>query len=112
MGTASHLKAAVENAPPGSAFVLADGVHDVSSGGITINRDVNISAANVGRAVLDGGNANRVLSISSGMVVLTGLKILKGQGTVSTQQLQTFALLKVASKMLPDVSALFSTGLC
>ena len=45
---------------------------------LEINKDITIRAQNAGQAVLDGENARQVIKISSGTVVLEGLKITKG----------------------------------
>jgi hypothetical protein len=65
-----------------ATLVLADGVYYGSSS-FSINRDVTIRASNRGQAILDGQNARRVLTISSGTVRLEGLVIRNGLAAVS-----------------------------
>jgi len=60
---------------------LAPGTYPVAST-IEIRRDVSL-VADGGEDVLDGQNARRVISISSGNVHLSGLSITKGRASVS-----------------------------
>ena len=76
------LRAALDEAAAGGELVLADGSYtgsgDSSNDVLTISKDITIRALNPGQAVLDGENFRRVIYITSGMVVLNGLKITKG----------------------------------
>ena len=72
------LKAAVDQAYPGTELLLEDGVQDVGSGTVSIGKNLTLRAANMGQAVLDGGDSVGVLSIAFGFVVLVGLNITRG----------------------------------
>ena len=76
---AGTLQTALDNANAGDTLVLADGTFTGSGSNVLeINKDITIRAQNAGQAVLDGENARQVIKISSGTVVLEGLKITKG----------------------------------
>ena len=64
-------------AEDGDELVLADGTY-LPTSTLSIDRNITLRAQNAGRAVLDGEKKRRVLSITSGTVLLDGLNITKG----------------------------------
>jgi hypothetical protein len=76
------LVAEVNRAASGAELILADGTY-LLSGSISIAKDITIRAQNSGMAVLDGGDAVRVMSITGGTVLLDGLVITRGRASVS-----------------------------
>ena len=77
----ADLKAAVEQGSD-ATIELAAGTYLVTST-LSISRTVTIAAADGATVVLDGQNARRVMTISSGVVQLVGLHVTKGNSTVS-----------------------------
>ena len=78
---AGTLQTAIDAATAGDVLELADGTYTGSGDEVLlISKDITIRAKNVGQAVLDGENARRVIKITSGTVVLEGLKIFGGRG--------------------------------
>ena len=69
---ANTIQDALAAASPGDELVLGDGTYYLSST-ITIDKDITIRASNSRQAILDGGDSIRVMSISSGTVVLEGV---------------------------------------
>ena len=62
--------------------MLADGTYTGSGSDVLeIDKDITIRALNPRQAVLDGGDARRVILITSGTVALNGLSITKGSTT-------------------------------
>ena len=81
---AGTLQTAIDAATAGDVLELADGTYTGSGTDVLlISKDITIRAKNAGQAVLDGENARRVIQITSGTVVLEGLKITKGMANVS-----------------------------
>ena len=74
---ADTIQNALAAASPGDELVLGDGNYTLSST-IVIDNDITIRASSSGQAILDGGNSRRVMSISSGTVVLEGVSITRG----------------------------------
>ena len=73
------LQLALNAASAGDELVLADGTYTGSGSNVLeIDKDITIRALNPGQAALDGGNARRVIYITSGTVALNGLKVTKG----------------------------------
>ena len=76
---AGTLQAALNAASAGDTLELTDGTYTGNGNSVLeISKDITIRAQNSGQAVLDGGNARRVISITSGTVTLEGLGITKG----------------------------------
>lgn len=73
------IQAAVDAASAGATLVLADGTYTSSANPVlAIGSSITIRAQNAGQAVLDGEGARRVVTITSGTVVLDGLRITGG----------------------------------
>ena len=81
VSTFDALKTAVEHGSD-ATIELTAGTYLVTST-LSISRDVTIAAADGAMVVLDGQNARRVMTISSGVVQLVGLHITKGYASVS-----------------------------
>ena len=79
------LQAALDAARDSDELVLADGIYEGSGDEvIKIEKSITIRAMNARGAILNGQDARRVVSIvTSGSVVLEGLKITGGRGTSS-----------------------------
>ena len=76
---AGTLQSAIDAASAGDVLYLASGTYTSSGQAVaTINKDITLRAVIAGHAVLDGEDQRRVISISSGMVVLEGLGITRG----------------------------------
>jgi hypothetical protein len=89
---AGTLQAAHDAATAGDVLELADGTYTGNGADVLlISKDITIRAKNAGQAVLDGENARRVIEITSGIVVLEGLKITKGYVAVSLPRLACVA---------------------
>ena len=77
------LQAAIDAANDGDELVLANGTYTGSTytGNqvLEIRKSITIRAQHPRGAVLDGQNARRVVSITSGTVVLEGLDITRGR---------------------------------
>ena len=86
---AGTLQTALDAASAGDTLVLADGTYTGSGSDVlTIAKGITIRAQNAGQAILDGETARRVIKITSGTVVLEGLKITRGSvGNVSARLL-------------------------
>ena len=73
------LQAAVDAASDGDELILEDGTYTGSGSNVLdIGKSITIRAQNPGQAILDGEEAQGVVSITSGSVELTGLNITKG----------------------------------
>ena len=87
------LQDALNDASAGDELVLANGTYTGSGSNVLeIDKDITIRALNPGQAVLDGGNARRVIYISSGTVALSGLNIIQGWVSSCSQNLNLRAL--------------------
>jgi len=74
-----NLQTVHDGASSGDELVLADGTYTGSGTKmLQINKDITIRAANSLMAILDGQDARRVISITSGTVFLDGLRIING----------------------------------
>ena len=83
---AGTLQTALNGASAGDELVLADGSYTGSGTNVLeVDKSITIRALNAGQAVLDGENARRVVSITTGPVAVQGLNITRGSsGSVST----------------------------
>ena len=76
---AGTLQAALNAASDGDELVLANGTYTGSGANVLeVGKSVTIRALHARGAILDGENARRVVSITSGTVVLEGLDITRG----------------------------------
>ena len=79
---AGTLQAALNAASDGDELVLADGTYTSSGTNVLeVGKSVTIRALHARGAILDGENARRVVSITSGTVVLEGLDIARGSAS-------------------------------
>ncbi|MDR3577870.1 MAG: choice-of-anchor Q domain-containing protein [Anaerolineaceae bacterium] len=81
---AGSLRSAVSNAPAGETITFDPNFFNtprtilLASGGLAINKDLNIFGPGVAYAAVDGSNLNPVFIISSGTVGIAGLTIQHG----------------------------------
>ena len=84
---AGTLQAALNAASDGDELVLANGTYTGSGAEVLeVGKSVTIRALHARGAILDGENARRVVSITSGTVVLEGLDITRGSSSVRAPQ--------------------------
>jgi hypothetical protein len=73
------VQTALNLATSGDQLVLSDGTYTGSSSTVlNIHKSITIRAQNAGQAVLDGENARRVVSITTGTINFQGLDITRG----------------------------------
>jgi hypothetical protein len=75
------LRDTITSASPGDTIVVPARTYTLTSGEITINKDLTINGAGAATTIVSGNNNSRVFNITSGTVSFSGLTITAGKVT-------------------------------